>query len=161
MRHNILGDPAIGIQVEQRLLNLANRLARATGESTPLGLKKLVEVSDTYRHTLAGRQGERVGEYTAQIALRELCEPRELEDPKFWETALGRACAWWIGGVGESVPRVVAATLLGCTRQNIYDLISRNTLVEVIGGGVTPDSVRRFLRNRDPLDFEEAAGGNT
>jgi hypothetical protein len=143
----VLTNPGIGEQVEQRIVRLANRLARACALGTPYGLKELVEIGDSYRAGLAGERGERYGEHAARLVLEELVDDTERLQPEFWRTALGRACAWWIGSSDPYVPRTVAAAVLNCSRQNIHEMTTRGTLA-TLGDGVEAGSLRDALRRR-------------
>ncbi len=143
----ILTNPEIGPAVEKRILQLANRLARAVGGSTPYGLRQLVDAGDLYRRGLAGEQGVQAGEYVARLVLEELVDHTELLQPDFWRTPLGRACAWWIGSSDPFVPRTVAAAVLGCSRQNVHEMTARGTLAALVDG-IDAASLRDALRRK-------------
>lgn len=150
MSLDILTNAEIGEQVERRIVHLANRLARACALSTPYGLKELVEVGASYRAGLAGERGERYGEHTARLVLEELVDDTERSQPAFWRTPLGRACAWWIGSTTPVVSRSIAAAALGCSRQNVHEMISRGTLASTgeLGDDVDSGSLRDALRRK-------------
>jgi hypothetical protein len=147
MSLDILTNPEVGTGAEQRLLRLANRLARACGTETPYRLSALVETADLYRRGLAGEQGHPGGEYVARLVLEELVDETERLQPEFWRTPLGRACAWWIGSSDPYVPRTVAAAVLNCSRQNVHEMTTRGTLA-AHGEGIDAGSLRDALRRK-------------
>lgn len=143
----ILTNPEVGRAVEQRITKLVNRLTRAVGGDAPYMLHELAATGDMYRHALAGEQGVQAGEYVARIALEELVDDTERLQPEFWRTPFGRACAWWIGSSDPYVPRTVAAAVLGCSRQNVQEMVKRGTLAGT-GEGVDAGSLRDALRRK-------------
>jgi hypothetical protein len=150
--HEIIENEALTGDVDGRVVRLANRLASATGEATPYGLSLLTHVVHTYRKGLAGDLGDEAAEHMAWIALDNLVDPLDRARPEFWGTPLGRACAWWVGGHprGAAMDRRAAAAALGCSRQNVAELVQRGTLIGTAGGGVMPESLRDLLRARYP-----------
>lgn len=159
--HEILEGEALRNALDNRLVRLANRLAEATGEGTPYGLRKLLDATMTHAHGIAGGFGLEGGEALARTILRTLVDEGERDDPAFWSTALGRAIAWWTGGPEGWVSRHIAAAILGTTRQSVHELVKRQRLTGAVLGdgfrgtgseGVTPESLRRLLRERYPLE---------
>lgn len=62
---------------------------------------------------------------------------------RWWGTPLGRVVAWRVGFPGaDGVPVVVAAAMLGVSRQFVHDLMNRGKLNRRPDGTVGVDSVR-------------------
>ncbi len=64
----------------------------------------------------------------------------------FWQTEVGQAVARSIGFHQEAVPYVIAATILGVSRQRVYQLCEEGKLRRIADtNAVTPASVREVL----------------
>jgi len=80
----------------------------------------------------------------ARAVMAGLFGPGEVPRP-FWRSEVGQAVARAIGYHQERVPYVVAATILGVSRQRVYQLCEEGKLRRVPDNAVTPASVREAL----------------
>ena len=79
----------------------------------------------------------------------------------WWRTPLGQAVARRVGHPGaEAVSYVVAAAMLGMTRQGVHDLAARGKLDRHPEGGVTTASIRARLDRRERRRPVEGTAGD-
>ncbi len=86
----------------------------------------------------------------AETVVTALVEPRERGDAAFWSSELGRLL-FAAGGFGDDdIGQAFAASVLGCSRQYVGELIGRGKLERRPGGLVSAEQVR--LRLQRALD---------
>lgn len=178
MPHAILNDPAVLEDLSDRLhlLNQRIRILVTHSVDTCNGFPlHEVEVSaQAWADMLGGNEtgiGRPAhlanGERAALMILRQLIDPAELAVVEraeiFWATPLGRALAWWVGGVQEygdrgidyvAVRRTSAAAVLGVSKQRLYELIKEGrfgTVSELAGNFMRAEALRDEMRRRYPL----------
>lgn len=149
----IINDPMVQQDIRARLGRLSSRLVAFAGINPPIGLRDLDDVPQLYAEQLAGKGEPGTAAPAASRVLHELVGVHEWDEISFWGSALARACAWWIGYPEPGAPRAVAAAVLGCSRQNIHDLVRRGVL-KAAGDPdyITAESLRDELRRRYPLE---------
>ncbi|WP_086821373.1 hypothetical protein [Allokutzneria sp. NRRL B-24872] len=69
----------------------------------------------------------------------------------WWQAPLGQVVAHRIGHpTANGLSYSTAGAMLGISKQGVYDLVSRGKLVRHADGGVTSESVRLRLHQRNP-----------
>lgn len=177
MTHLLLGNEAIGKDVEHRLLSRVNALtalvqAVVDGRGNCWRLSDLVKATGVLADAVAGRptgdeaQAETVAVRACGFILDALVDPRERREAAFWASPLGRAVAWWTGGEEASeqraatdrawrgVHRAEAAAALGISRQALHELMGkyprRFDPNDTSPTGVSALGLKREMRERYP-----------
>lgn len=163
----ILADPKIRDQISAAMRVLDERHRRALCvplfDATPDHV--IARLAALYAEELTGTHlGMPVGadesEELARTIVNDLIGASDAEQPTFWASPLGRACAWWIGYHRPAMPRSAAGAALGFpttfARQRVAQMLRTGELklpVEPDLAGlknVTAVSLRDEMRRRWP-----------
>lgn len=117
--------------------------------ATP-GDPKYREIAESLETALACQEPEAVSR------VRALVDHSELGSAAFWQTPLGVLLFYAGGFTAEEMPQTLAASVLGCSRQYVSEMVKSGKLPTsrygVRGGMVETDAVRRrLIRKLDEL----------